>query len=117
MIREVEPPTPSNRISTSDALPNVAANRQIEPTRMSRFVRGDLDWIVMKALAKDRQRRYDSAIGLADDIGRFTNHEPVPPARRQRPIGPEVPAEESGPGDPRLVLLGWWSASSARPGA
>ena len=77
MIREVEPPTPSSRISTSETLPNVAANRQIEPTRMSRFVRGDLDWIVMKALAKDRQRRYDSAIGLANDIERFTNHEPV----------------------------------------
>ena len=60
MIREVEPPTPSSRISTSETLPNVAANRQIEPTRISRFVRGDLDWIVMKALAKDRQRRYDS---------------------------------------------------------
>ena len=40
-------------------------------------MRGDLDWIVMKALAKDRQRRYDSAIGLANDIERFTNHEPV----------------------------------------
>jgi len=77
MIREVEPPTPSSRISTSETLPNVAANRHIEPTRLGRFVRGDLDWIVMKALAKDRQRRYDSAIGLANDIERFTNHEPV----------------------------------------
>jgi eukaryotic-like serine/threonine-protein kinase len=77
MIREVEPPTPSSRISTLETLPNVAANRHIEPTRLGRFVRGDLDWIVMKALAKDRQRRYDSAIGLANDIERFTNHEPV----------------------------------------
>ena len=65
LIREVEPPTPSSRISTSDALPSIAATRQIEPSRLSRFVRGDLDWIVMKALAKERQRRYDSAIALA----------------------------------------------------
>jgi eukaryotic-like serine/threonine-protein kinase len=77
VIREVEPPTPSSRLSTSDALPSLAANRHIEPSRLSRFVRGDLDWIAMKALAKERQRRYDSAIGLANDLERFTNHEPV----------------------------------------
>ncbi len=77
VIREDEPPTPSSRISTSDALPSLAANRHIEPTRLSRFVKGDLDWIVMKALAKERQRRYDSAIGLANDLERFANHEPV----------------------------------------
>jgi serine/threonine protein kinase/tetratricopeptide (TPR) repeat protein len=77
MIREVEPPTPSSRISTLEILPSSAANRQIDATRMSRVVRGDLDWIVMKALSKDRQRRYDSAIGLANDIERFINHEPV----------------------------------------
>jgi tetratricopeptide (TPR) repeat protein len=77
VIREDEPPTPSSRISTSDALPSLAANRHIEPTRLSRFVRGDLDWIVMKALAKERHRRYDSAIGLADDVERFLRHEPV----------------------------------------
>ena len=67
----------SSRISTSDALPSLAANRQVEPARLGRFVRGDLDWIVMKALAKERQRRYDSAIGLVQDIERFINHEPV----------------------------------------
>ncbi len=77
MIREVEPPTPSSRLRSSGSLPSLAANRQTEPARLGRFVRGDLDWIVMKALAKDRQRRYDSAIGLANDIERFTNHEPV----------------------------------------
>ena len=48
-----------------------------EPSRLSRFVRGDLDWIVMKALAKERNRRYESAIALAQDLERFTNHEPV----------------------------------------
>ena len=77
MIREVEPPTPSSRIRSSESLPSLAAFRQTEPARLGRFVRGDLDWIVMKALAKDRQRRYDSAIGLANDIERFINHEPV----------------------------------------
>jgi eukaryotic-like serine/threonine-protein kinase len=77
MIREVEPPTPSSRIGSSDTLPSLAASRHIEPARLGRFVRGDLDWIVMKALAKERHRRYDSAIGLANDIERFTNHEPV----------------------------------------
>ncbi len=77
MIREVEPPTPSSRISSSDTLPSLAANRHAEPARLSRFVRGDLDWIVMKALAKERSRRYESAIGLANDIERFTNDEPV----------------------------------------
>jgi eukaryotic-like serine/threonine-protein kinase len=87
LVRELEPPTPSSRISTSEALPSITANRHIEPARMSRFVRGDLDWIVMKALAKERQRRYDSATARADDIERFTNHEPVsvgPPTARYR---------------------------------
>ncbi len=77
VIREVEPPTPSSRISTSEALATIAATRQTEPARLGRFVRGDLDWIVMKALAKERQRRYESAIALAQDVERFTNHEPV----------------------------------------
>jgi tetratricopeptide (TPR) repeat protein len=76
-IREVEPPTPSSRISTSEALPALAATRQVEPARLSRLVRGDLDWIVMKALAKERERRYASAVALADDIEHHLNHEPV----------------------------------------
>jgi serine/threonine protein kinase/tetratricopeptide (TPR) repeat protein len=77
VIREVEPPPPSSRISKSEALPSLAANRQVEPARLSGLVRGDLDWIVMKALAKERERRYASAVGLADDVERFLNHEPV----------------------------------------
>jgi tetratricopeptide (TPR) repeat protein len=77
VIREVEPPAPSSRISKSEALPSLAANRQVEPARLSRLVRGDLDWIVMKALARERERRYDSAIGLGNDVERFLNHEPV----------------------------------------
>ena len=77
VIREDEPPTPSSRISTSEALPTLAAGRQVEPAWLSRLVRGELDWIVMKALSKERERRYASAVGLADDLERHLNHEPV----------------------------------------
>ena len=87
VIREDEPPMPSSRLSTSDHLPALAASRDMDPAHLSRFVRGDLDRIVMKALAKERQRRYDSAIGLASDIERFINHEPVsagPPSAAYR---------------------------------
>ena len=77
LIREVDPPTPSNRISASDTLATLAATRHIEPARLGRFVRGELDWIVMKALAKERQRRYESPISFAHDIERFLTHEPV----------------------------------------
>jgi serine/threonine protein kinase len=59
-IREEEPPKPSNRLSTSEELPSVAANRSMEPKKLSGLVRGELDWIVMKALEKDRNRRYES---------------------------------------------------------
>jgi serine/threonine protein kinase/uncharacterized protein HemY len=77
VIREIEPPAPSSRINRSEALPSLAASRQVEPARLSRLVRGDLDWIVMKALAKERERRYASAVALADDIEHHLNHEPV----------------------------------------
>ncbi len=77
VIRESEPPTPSKRLSASTAKPSVAANRQMEPVKLSRFLRGDLDWIVMKALAKERDRRYETASGFAKDIERFVHHEPV----------------------------------------
>ena len=61
MIREEEPPRPSLRLSSSDALPSLAASRQTEPLKLTRMVRGDLDWIVMKCLEKDRARRYETA--------------------------------------------------------
>ena len=70
MIRETDPPCPSVRLSSSDALPGVAARRHIEPAKLTRLVRGELDWIVMKCLEKDRSRRYESAGGLADDLAR-----------------------------------------------
>ena len=77
MVRDVEPPVPSSRISNSETRANVAATRQTEPSRLGRFLRGDLDWIVMKALSKDRQRRYETPIAFSLDIERFLNHEPV----------------------------------------
>jgi eukaryotic-like serine/threonine-protein kinase len=85
-IREREPERPSNRLSTmADAeLTEVAKQRHVEPAKLGSLIRGDLDWIVMKALEKDRARRYETANGLAADILRHLNCEPVvarPPSR------------------------------------
>ena len=77
LVREEEPPPPSSRLSTADALPSIAANRSTEPARLSRLMRGDLDWVVMKALEKDRGRRYESAGGFARDVERYLADEPV----------------------------------------
>jgi serine/threonine protein kinase/WD40 repeat protein len=78
MIREVEPPKPSTRLSQSMlALPGVALNRRIDAGKLGVLVRGELDWIVMKALDKDRARRYDSPSTLAADILRHIDGEPV----------------------------------------
>jgi eukaryotic-like serine/threonine-protein kinase len=68
-IREEEPPKPSTRLSESrDALPSISAHRKTEPARLTKLIKGELDWIVMKALEKDRSRRYESASGFARDI-------------------------------------------------
>jgi tetratricopeptide (TPR) repeat protein len=77
LIQEVDPPKPSTRLSGSVRLPSVAALRQTEPKKLVALVRGELDWIVMKALEKDRARRYETANGLAGDIQRYFNGEPV----------------------------------------
>jgi eukaryotic-like serine/threonine-protein kinase len=77
LIREEEPPTPSARLSTTDELPAVAAQRGLEPRKLSGLLRGDLDWVVMKALAKDRNQRYATAKELADDVERFLDDRPV----------------------------------------
>jgi tetratricopeptide (TPR) repeat protein len=77
IIREEEPPRPSARLSSTDALPAVAANRGLEPRKLSGLVRGELDWIVMKALEKDRSRRYETANGFAMDVQRYLADEPV----------------------------------------
>ncbi len=88
-IREVEPPRPSTRLSTmlSADLTTVAQRRHAEPAKLATQIRGDLDWIVMKALEKDRTRRYESATGLAADIQRHLENEPVtarPPSTTYR---------------------------------
>jgi serine/threonine protein kinase/tetratricopeptide (TPR) repeat protein len=77
VIREQDPPAPSSRLSTSESKASVAAVRQTQAARLGRFVRGELDWIVMKALAKERDRRYESATAFARDVERFLNREPV----------------------------------------
>jgi WD40 repeat protein/serine/threonine protein kinase len=77
IIREEEPPTPSRRLSSSQSLPSVAASRQMEPKRLTTLVRGELDWIVMKCLEKDRNRRYETAEALATDVQRHLRDEPV----------------------------------------
>jgi serine/threonine protein kinase len=77
IIREEEPPRPSTRLSTTKELPTIAANRGLEAKKLSGLVRGELDWIVMKALEKDRNRRYETANGFARDIQRYLANEPV----------------------------------------
>jgi WD40 repeat protein/serine/threonine protein kinase len=77
VIREDEPSKPSTKLSTAEGLPTLAANRGTEPAKLAKLVRGELDWIVMKALEKDRNRRYESANGLALDVQRYLNDEPV----------------------------------------
>ena len=78
IIREDDPPSPSSRLSQSAAtLVTVAAQRHTEPRKLSSMLRGELDWIVMKALEKERQRRYETANGLAMDIRRYLAGEPV----------------------------------------
>jgi serine/threonine protein kinase len=99
IIREEEPPCPSSRLSRTGepnrsnsarhagSIASIASNRQSEPARLSRLLRGDLDWIVMKALEKDRGRRYEAASALAADIGHYLADEPVtagPPSRLYR---------------------------------
>jgi serine/threonine protein kinase/tetratricopeptide (TPR) repeat protein len=87
MVREQDAPTLSNRLSTTEELPGIAANRGTEPAKLTRLVRGELDWIVMKALEKDRNRRYETANAFAQDVQRYLVDEPVlagPPLRSYR---------------------------------
>jgi len=87
VIREREPSKPSTKLSSSDALPTLSANRGTEPAKLTKLVRGELDWIVMKALEKDRNRRYETANGFAEDVRRYLSDEPVqacPPSASYR---------------------------------
>jgi signal transduction histidine kinase/tRNA A-37 threonylcarbamoyl transferase component Bud32 len=78
MIKEEEPPKPSTRLSDSgEALASISANRHTEPGKLTKLVRGELDWIVMKALEKDRGRRYETANGFAADVMHYLADEPV----------------------------------------
>jgi WD40 repeat protein/serine/threonine protein kinase len=77
MIKEVDPPSPSSRLSTSGQMASIAAQRSIEPLQLRKAITGELDWIVMKSLEKDRNRRYESAISFAKDIEFFLSNEPV----------------------------------------
>src|SRR5262249_49954402 len=79
IIREDEPPRPSARLSTMQQarLSTIAEQRGLEPRRLSQHVRGELDWIVMRALEKDRNRRFESASAFAADVQRYLSDEPV----------------------------------------
>ena len=77
LVREEEPPRPSQRLSTAGTRASIAAVRGTEPAKLSALMKGELDWIVMKALEKDRARRYDTATGFAADIQRYLSGEPV----------------------------------------
>ncbi len=78
MIREVEPPRPSTRLSQSaETISNIAARRHTEPKKLGMVVRGELDWIVMKALDKDRSRRYETASSLGSDVRRYLDGDAV----------------------------------------
>jgi WD40 repeat protein/serine/threonine protein kinase len=76
-IREQEPTKPSKKLSTAERLPTLAANRGTEPAKLTKLIRGELDWIVMKALEKDRSRRYETASAFAADVQRYLRDEPV----------------------------------------
>ncbi len=87
MVREVDPPKPSTKLSSAEELPSIAANRDLEPKQLLAWIRGDIDWIVMKSLEKDRNRRYETANGFAGDVQRYLNGEAVlahPPGRWYR---------------------------------
>jgi tetratricopeptide (TPR) repeat protein len=88
MIKEEEPPKPSTRLSDSgEALASISAQRHTEPGKLTKLVRGELDWIVMKCLEKDRNRRYETANGFAADVLHYLHDEAVsacPPSAAYR---------------------------------
>jgi serine/threonine protein kinase len=77
IIQEEEPSRPSTRLSTEESLPALAALRQTEPRKLMALLRGELDWVVMKCLEKQRDRRYETANALSRDVQRYLADEPV----------------------------------------
>ncbi len=78
LVREAEPKRPSSRLTrVTDAVTQTCTARQTEPSKLTRSLRGDLDWITLKALEKERERRYGSAAAFAEDLERHLNNEPV----------------------------------------
>jgi serine/threonine protein kinase len=118
-LREREPHRPSAKLKTysTEELTATAARRHIETSKLHSLLKGDLDWIVMKTLEKDRRRRYETANGLAMDIGRFLNNEPIvarPPSRRYR-LQKLVQRNRivfSATGIVTLVVLAWLGTST-----
>ncbi|MFN2371160.1 MAG: tetratricopeptide repeat protein, partial [Candidatus Krumholzibacteriia bacterium] len=108
IIREDDPPRPSDRYTTlAGRRDEIAHARAVEPTVLRRRLRGDLDWITMKALEKDRQRRYTTAYGLARDVKRYLKHEPVsagPPTASYR-VGKFVRRHRTGVAAGALVAV------------
>jgi serine/threonine protein kinase len=87
VVREDEPPRPSTKLSTANKLPSISANRGTEPKKLTGLLRNELDWIVMKALEKDRARRYETANGFAADVQRYLAGEAIqahPPSAAYR---------------------------------
>ena len=102
IVREEDPPRPSTRLSTLDAaLDTVADKHHTDPRTLSQQVGGELDWIVMKALEKDRTRRYESANELAKDVQRYLDDEPVeacPPSTDLSAAEVCPPEQDGSPG-------------------
>jgi serine/threonine protein kinase len=99
VVREEEPPRPSTRLSTADALPTLSANRGTDPKKLTGLLRHELDWVVMKALEKDRTRRYESANSLAADVLRYLSGEAVqahPPSTTDAAAYSMAPGEDGG---------------------
>jgi tetratricopeptide (TPR) repeat protein len=123
VIREEEPPAPSARLSAEAALPSLAAARQVEPRRLLGLLRGELDWVVLRCLEKQRERRYATASALARDVQRYLADEPVearPPSAgyRLRKFVRRHPLELALAGALALLLVGgvavaWWQSEQA----
>jgi serine/threonine protein kinase len=123
LIREEEPPKPSTRLSRSgEALATISSRRRTEPAKLGKVLRGELDWIVMKALEKDRTRRYETASGLARDLQRTWPTSRLRPARHRLATG--CASWHAGtrsrwrgrPRSPCCCLSGPWSAPGRRRG-